>query len=342
MTVFQYLELFTAFAVSTEMPVTEFALMESAVSTPAHGDRQAYFENANAITDNALRKLDEGDATLAAMFWLHLKDETRQHPDWTPLVLQPLTEAAIAMEEAKVKDQPELREMWLSLLEIMLSEIEEDFLKSIPGFNTLPSKYSILAIASGEGDRATKFYYTLEGDHEEFFFLGLKERNGLLQRMRRLANADDVDPKELPLEPRISLVTTYLSHPFAHRLQPFYGKTFEQIIKFNILTHDELLQHGEELVKAHFREGMAYLDLARQYRAVERYDDALECIEKGILTRLHYGNRMAAYQLEKAIIHREAGDLEKARETMNYVVVDDLDRYNRELRAKVLASLREE
>ena len=153
-------------------------------------------------------------------------------------------------------------------------------------------------------------------------------------------NPDDVDPALLEDEPRLTLIETYLSHPFFHRIQPFNNKTFQQLINFKCITPDEIIERGNRLIDAHVRQGMAFVDLARGCREQGRYDDALNYIRMGLLLHNHTGNRLGCYQLEKTIILREAGRTEAAMQVFRSIRVDELDRSNTKLSLEVEASLR--
>lgn len=335
MTIFQYLELFATFAASTEMPVAEMGELYA-----ASGDEAAIVEIGERLASKLAEDFEGGNTKSFVSAWMILNwFKTSEGPN--SKVIQPLVNLAVSMDESEVRKSPQETERWLAVLEMMLSQTDPKLMESLDDFATLPSKYGILAIASGNGDRAARWYYTLSEEQEPFFYAGLKMGNQLLKRLKKLVNPEDVDPAGLDPHPRIDLVKTYLEHPFEHRLQPFYSKTFTQLIEWQMLTPDELFENGEDLVKAHFRQGMAYLDLAREYRKSGRFEKALDYLDKGMTTRLQYENRLGCYLLEKVIVHRDAGEIDKAWETMGEVPNEDLDQYNRELRAKVIASLSE-
>ncbi len=335
MTIFQYLELLATFAASTEMPVAEMGALHS-----ASGDEAAVTEISERLASNAAVAFEAGNAKPLISAWMVLH-RFKTGEESNSEVLQPLVDLAVSMDETKVIKSPGETERWLTVLEVMLSQIEPGFIEALADFDTLPSKYAMLAIASGNSDRAARWYYTLSEEHEPFFYARLKMGNQLLKRLKKMVNPEDVDPAGLDRQPRIDLVKTYLEHPFAHRLQPFYSKTFAQLIEWKMLTPDELFENGEDLVKAHFRQGMAYLDLAREHRKSGQFEKAMAYLDKGMTTRLQYENRLGCYLLEKVIVHRDAGEIDKAWETMSKVPKEDLDQYNRELSAKLIASLSE-
>ena len=335
MTIFQYLEWIATFAVSTEMPVVELSEVYA-----ASGDKAALVEKGERLAGRVAEDLAAGSGRSFVWSWMILNQLSAEKDEYRESV-QPLVDLAVEMEESEVLGSRGETERWLSLLEMMLARTDSKRLESLAGIDSLPSKYGIIAIASGNGERASRWYYSLSEETEPFFYAGLKMRNQLLRRLRKAVNPEEVDPAELEDQQRIDLVKAYLKHPFEHRLQPFYSKTFSQLIEWKILTPDELFEHGEDLVDAHFRQGMAYLDLAREYRKAGRFEKALSYIDKGMTTRLQFENRLGCYLIEKVIIHRDAGEIEKAWEVMGEVPNEHLDQYNRELRAKVIASLSE-
>lgn len=333
MTIFQYLELFATFAASTDMPVAEMGGLHA-----ASGDEAAIVEIGERLASEVVEDFEAGNMRSFVSAWMVLNWFKTSEGQSTK-VLQSLVNLAVSMHEDEVRKSPQESERWLAVLEMMLSQTDPKLMELLDDFDTLPSKYGMLAIASGNGDRAALWYYTLSEEQEPFFYAGLKMGNQLLKRLKKMVNPEDVDPAGLDRRPRIDLVKTYLEHPFEHRLQPFNSKTFEQLIAWKILTSDELFENGEDLVKAHFRQGMAYLDLAREHRKSGQFEKAIVYLDKGMTTRLQYENRLGCYLLEKVIVHRDAGELDKAWKTMSEVPNEDLDQNNRELRAELIASL---
>jgi len=233
------------------------------------------------------------------------------------------------VDDLRVAEQAGLTgERWTPVYESLIQRTDAEGIREIHGLTELAAAHALEEIEFDRGDRLFAWFNALEPEKQDLYFYSLKDRNRFLHHLRDRVNLQQVDPDTLEDEPRLSLIEKFLAHPFFHRIQPFNNKTFEQLLKMKCLSPSELFERREEMVTAHVRQGMAYLDLARIYREDGQFDKALDQIEIGLTLHNHRGNRLGCYLIERTIIFRKAGKMEEARETFEQIPFDQLDRHN--------------
>ena len=333
MNVFELFRIVTALATSTDVPVPDLL----AIQNLGGKNEAAFQERIVEVRTAAVRALAQGDEVPLLYLWkaIGASDAALEEK------VKALGPILARWDETRHKQEDEVHPEWIPFFEMIYESTDPELLRELKTLSLVPAEHAFHAMIDGDSEGVMRWYNQLPKENQQLYFLGLKTRNQLLRQLRKRINPDLIDPALLPEEPRIGLIKKYLQHPFAHQLQPFYGKTFSQLISWKFLTPEELFAHEEELIDAHARQGMAYFDLAQVYRMNERYDDALANIEKGLTRHVQNGNRLGCYLLEKTIILREAGRVDECVETFGSVPVSQLDRYNRDLHAKIEASLRD-
>lgn len=338
MTPWELIGIVSAMAFSPDAPVAQYAWVASQHEA-VEKEEKRFHQVVDRLSGPAVRDLRQGDVKLFFLLWGAVHRSEAPKP-WKEKVAGNLEEAFLEFrgreEEAHGEDASE----WVGFFELIFPHCDPSLVKKHKDFASLAPEHAFKHIMQDQNGEVVLWFNRLPVDLQGIYFERLKTGNALLRRMKREVNPEDIEVALIPSEPRVGIVERYLSHPFAHRLQPFYGKTFEQFIDWKILSPEELFENEEALIEAHPRQGMAYLDLARVYRYNKRYDEALGWIEAGLTLNVQTGNRLGCYLLEKTIILREADRIRSAREVFSEVPVKQLDRYNRDLRAEVEASLR--
>lgn len=337
MEVFQFFKILAAFSASLGTDATDLIAIRSETVADFYSE-SAFHSRVERLSDTAVEKLEEGDDTIFLLLWDSISLGGAPY-EWTTTALQPLADAVGEIRDGEKGGRPNPDPLWIPVYQTILANTPIECLEDLKNVGGFPAEHTMLAIGNGRGDELARWSYKLDKENSDFYFEKLKHGNQLLKELREWTNPLRMEVEFVEDEPRLGLVKDYLSHPFVHVLSPFYSKLFSQLIDWKILAPEELFADDEGFVRAHLREGMAYLDLARVYRENERYDDALKYIDKGLASTILRGNRLCCYQLEKTIILREAGRYVEAGEILAEIVYNDLDSYNRSLHAKVKHSL---
>jgi len=339
MDVFQFFKILATFSASLGADTNDLMAIRSEAVEKFQSEG-AFQNRVERLSSSAIEGLAEGDDKLFLLLWDSISVGGAPH-DWTTTALQPLADAVSETRNHEKEDAPNQDPRWIPVYEKILATTPVEVLEDLKNVANFPAEHAMLGIGNGRSAELARWSYTLDKAHDEFYFSQLKQRNQLLKELREWVNPRQLDIDLVNAEPRQTIVKDYLSHPFLHRLAPFYSKLFSQLVTYKILAPEELFADGEGFVRAHLREGMAYLDLARVYRENERYDDALKYIDKGLTSCLLRGNRLCCYQLEKTIILRDAERIDDAKDTFTEVAFSQLDSYNRDLHAKLKNSLKE-
>lgn len=337
MEVFQFFKILATFSASLGADSTDLIAIRSETVGDFYSET-TFHEKFERLTASAIEDLKKGDDTIFRLLWDSISLGGAPY-EWTTAALQPLADAVNELRTEEAGDSPNPDPRWIPVYETILANTPIESLEDLEGITKFPAEHTMLAIGNGQGDELARWAYNLDGEKTDFYLTRLKEKNQLLKELRAWTNPLELDVELLDEKPRVGLVKDYLSHPFVHKISPFYGGLFSQLIAWKILAPEELFADDEGFVHAHLREGMAYLDLARVYRENERYEDALRYIDKGLTSTLLQGNRRGCYELEKTIILREAKKLDDAKSTFSEINHDKLDRSNRELYARIEHSL---
>lgn len=337
MDVFQFFKILATFSASLGADTNDLIAIRSETVERFHTE-ESFHSRVERLSSFAVERLAEGDDTLFLLLWDSVSVGGAPY-DWTTAALQPLADAVIATRNTEEGEAPNPDPRWIPVYEKILATTPIAVLEDLKHINKFPAAHTMLAIKNGRSDELARWSYTLGEEQSEFYFEQLKHSNQLLKELREWTNPLRLDIELVEAEPRLGLIQDYLSHPFVHRLSPFYSKLFSQMVAWKLLAPEELFADGEGFVNAHFREGMAYLDLARVYRENERYDEALKYIDKGLTSCVLRGNRLCCYQLEKTIILRDADRFDDAKGAFAEVAFAKLDSGNRSLYAKLKHSL---
>ncbi|MEM9016603.1 MAG: hypothetical protein AAGC68_06285, partial [Verrucomicrobiota bacterium] len=260
-----------------------------------------------AKTTEVLAQFGDGNEIAFLAHWDRvLKSETDEM--WRARELEKLATSLVDREKAD-KGEP-----WIGVYRSLLDRTDPRFVSSIPSLENLAAPHAIAKLKKGQQEKHFAWFQNLEEKTQRVYFTGLKHQNRFIRELQNEVNPRKQDPDMLPDQPRLSLVKEFLATPFFQRIQPFNNKTFRQLIDLKCLSPDELFANREAMVTAHERQGMAYLDLARIYRENRHFEEALNHIEIGMTLYRLNPNRTGCYLLEKAIILRESGEKERARQ----------------------------
>ena len=297
--------------------------------------RDVFLEQVTKLSQPAVAEIQRGNAAQFALLWNAINGE-EVRPDWRQNALQPiLTNVLKTREAAPLKIGLFSDDAWLFAFETMLGHTGEGGFGKLEGLDEIPADHMISSITTGRSDRASRWWYSLPEKRRSYYIATAKTQNRSFKQLQLALNPEKIEASEIDSEFRIPKVRAFLRHPFIYEMMPFNSGVFKNLISFGCLTEDELFADPDGFVNEHFRQGMAYLDLARIYRQAGRYQDALSAVDRGMTTRLQKTNSLSGHLLERAMIYRDAKKIKAARRSLDSINQKHLDSGNKALYAEV-------
>ncbi len=292
--------------------------------------REEFLKLVDQISDTAIQNTTQGDCSSFLALWKSMAD-SKAPDEWLITGYQSLV-SKVGKDAIKAHSNGKVAEQWATAIEFAITDTKAEIISEIPGLEGLASDHLVMSVASGNGDRVTKFYESLSPERAGWYITGVRRNNGMIKKLAEIQPQSSGE--------RVEFSVKYLSNPVYQKAQPGYHSTFKQLISEKCLTPEDLFENKEKLIAAHPRNGTAYLDLAKVYYGEKNYDAALASLDAGLQKHQPVGNKLAYFQLEKTEILRDAGRIREAKQTLHSISRYVLDNYTSGNYARIEHSLK--